>query len=450
MKHVFQSVQSWWFATLTPTRAPLTTLAQRENMRKRRLFSLMLCIVLLVCLVYILCAGVFTSIAHQTLFYALEVTFILLALWFNRQDHLPIACVTFYVCYGASTLLAEQAPSLADPHLLLWTCFLMTTFLVSLGFFARAWIIFLSAVLENLLFFWYLLFFNRDLTSLLFSHTQLPHALFYLSLLIYMSAILGIFYAAMTKRAVIQADRAIMLEQAHQANLEAYATLEAANTTAQEQALIDGLTGLPNHSAIIKQMEAELLLCQATQRDCVIIFVDVDRFKSINDTWGHAAGDTVLHTVGQRLRGGLRKNDYIGRYGGEEFAILLSNIGQSQAFELAERLRLAIAEAPCLWQRDETQPVTPIPLTASFGLAAFPLDGLTARELLNTADAAMYTAKHTGRNRVCLPDEVDAALLTEGMNTQPPQYTDQSTLQTISAMATFHDQDTQEHANRMI
>jgi HD-GYP domain-containing protein (c-di-GMP phosphodiesterase class II) len=119
---------------------------------------------------------------------------------------------------------------------------------------------------------------------------------------------------------------------------------------------------------------------------------------------------------------------------------------QSQGFELAERLRISIAEAPCLWQREESQPVISIPITASFGLAAYPLDGLTARELLDTADAAMYIAKSTGRNRVCLPDEADMDLL-KGDKTQ---YTEQSVLQTISTMATFHDQGTQAHANRMV
>jgi len=94
--------------------------------------------------------------------------------------------------------------------------------------------------------------------------------------------------------------------------------------------------------------------------------------------------------------------------------------------------------------------VTSIPLTASFGLAAYPLDGLTARELLDTADAAMYTAKHTGRNRVCLPDEVDVALLKKSKSKQLLQYTEQNVLQTISTMATFHDEETQLHANRMI
>jgi len=219
----------------------------------------------------------------------------------------------------------------------------------------------------------------------------------------------------------------------------------------KQAALTDPLTGLPNHGAIIEHIETELQQCQSSQRDCAIIFADVDHFKHINDTWGHAAGDAALCAVGHRLREGIRKGDYIGRYGGEEFAILLSDIDQSEAFDLAERLRCSIAEEPCLWQQAGTQSVVPIPLTASFGLATYPLDGLSARELLDMADTAMYTAKHTGRNRVCLPgDEMDMASLKQDENQLLPEYSEQSVLQTISTMAAFHDPETQAHANRMI
>lgn len=450
MNNAYRSFLSWWFATMTPVCTPLTTLAQREDMRKRRLFSLMLSSALIVCLGYIACAGVITSFVRQIPIYGLELVLILFALWLNRRGYLKLASVTFYFCYGLTTLMAAQTTSLTDPHLLLWTCFLMTTFLVSLGFFVPAWIIFLSALIENLLFFWDLLIINRVQISLLLSSSELQHALLYLCLLIYASAFLGIFYAITTKRAVIQADRAVELEQAHRAISEAYVNLEAANSTIRMQALTDGLTGLPNHGAIIERIEAEIVYCQATQCNCSIIFVDIDHFKSINDTWGHAAGDAALYEVGQRLCVGVRRDDCTGRYGGEEFAILLSNIDQLGAIELAERLRCSIADTPCLWQKEGTQVVTPIPLTASFGLATYPFDGLIARELLDMADAAMYTAKHTGRNRVCLPNEANIVPLKEDRNQQFSQYSEQSVLRTILAMATFHDQKTQAHMNRMI
>ena len=181
-------------------------------------------------------------------------------------------------------------------------------------------------------------------------------------------------------------------------------TLSIANAHLSSLATTDPLTGLPNHRDIMDHIDREIKQCQATQRNCAIIFVDVDHFKCINDTWGHGAGDEVLHFVGQQLRACVRLEDYVGRYGGEEFAILLTDIEQHEAFELAERLRDAIAIQPYTWQIDENQAVA-IPVTASFGLAVYPLDGITRKDLIDRADAAMYVAKHGGRNRVCLPDE---------------------------------------------
>ncbi len=449
MKHIIQKFWSWWLTTMTPAYTPLATLVQREYMRKRRLFSLMLLVALIISLGYIVYAGV-TAFVEQIPICSLGAVIILVALWLNRQGYLKLANVIFYCGSGFTTLVGAQTTALADPLILVWTCFLMTIFPICMGFFVPAWMIFLGAVVENVLFFWYLLVANRVQISQLLSHSEQQHALIYLCILIYASAFLGILYAVTTKRAVIQADRAVDLEKAHKIISNAYISLEEAHTVIQMQALTDGLTGLPNHGAIIEQIEAELLHCQATQSNCAIIFADIDHFKSINDTWGHAAGDTALYAVGQRLREGIRKNDSIGRYGGEEFAILLTNIEQAEALELSERLRCTIADTPCLWQKENTHSVIQIPLTASFGLAAYPLDGATARELLDTADAAMYTAKHTGRNRVCLPDEVDVALLKESKSKQLPQYTEHSILQTISTMATFHDEETQAHANRMI
>src|SRR5579859_2065833 len=99
MNHVFQTVRSWWFATMTPAGSPMTTLAQRENMRKRRLFSLMPLFALILCLGYLgylVCSGTITSFAFQIPIYSLQIVFMLLALWLNRQGYLKIASVTFY------------------------------------------------------------------------------------------------------------------------------------------------------------------------------------------------------------------------------------------------------------------------------------------------------------------------------------------------------------------
>jgi diguanylate cyclase (GGDEF)-like protein len=222
----------------------------------------------------------------------------------------------------------------------------------------------------------------------------------------------------------------------------------------QEQTITaktDPLTGLLNHRAIIQKLEEELVSCRTTQRTCAVIFVDVDHFKHINDTWGHGAGDAALWTIGQRLHESIRKGDFVGRYGGEEFIILLSETNQQETFELAERVRCTIADSACLWQPEENQSVISIPLTASFGLAVYPHDGLTKKELLIMADSAMYTAKHTGRNRVCLPRRKSTPLLTIDRNEQLlSQQPEDTMLQTLSTVAAFRDQATQAHADRMI
>ncbi|HEV2654443.1 MAG TPA: diguanylate cyclase, partial [Ktedonobacteraceae bacterium] len=155
--------------------------------------------------------------------------------------------------------------------------------------------------------------------------------------------------------------------------------------------------------------------------------------------------DAVLCMVGQRLRDGVRKDDTVGRYGGEEFAILLTDIEQIEAVELAERLRCLLADSPCMWKQDEA--LIAIPITASFGVATYPLDGTTSKELIERADAAMYAAKQAGRNRVCLPDEED--LVAQDLSISQQMTLETRTVQVLSTVAALHDQCTHTHALRM-
>ncbi len=108
-------------------------------------------------------------------------------------------------------------------------------------------------------------------------------------------------------------------------------------------AVTDAITGLPNHRAVISRIEEEVSRCLRTQSSCAVVFVDLDHFKRINDTWGHRAGDAILYEVSQRLRTTLRLEDFVGRYGGEEFAIVLPASTLETAYQAAERLRVAVA-----------------------------------------------------------------------------------------------------------
>ncbi len=192
-------------------------------------------------------------------------------------------------------------------------------------------------------------------------------------------------------------------------------------------AITDAITGLPNHRAIMSLVDEEIARCRETTGEqvsgadvptCAVLFVDIDHFKRINDTWGHQAGDAILHEISQRLRATLRLEDYVGRYGGEEFAIVLTDVALNAALEIGERLRSAIASQPCLLVAGNTCDIgmeaatnptlVSIPVTASIGVALHGLHGWTREALIEAADRAMYQAKHGGRNRVCLADVPDA------------------------------------------
>ena len=234
------------------------------------------------------------------------------------------------------------------------------------------------------------------------------------------------------------------LQSQHEALNKAHAQLEALATT-------DPLTSLPNHRMIMKKIEEELALCSSTQEACAILFIDIDHFKRINDTWGHQAGDTILREVASRLRNALRQSDFVGRYGGEEFAVVLTNIDLSEAEVIAERLRLALNAHPCTWTTDEES--IDIAVTGSIGVAVYSQHGMTRETLIEAADRAMYHAKHNGRNRVC--SVVEEGILGQNISLSLPTAdmlpsTDGIAVQALTAVARVHDRGTSSHAQRMV
>jgi two-component system, cell cycle response regulator len=160
------------------------------------------------------------------------------------------------------------------------------------------------------------------------------------------------------------------------------------------KAMIDGLSGLWNRAYLDARLEAEMSLALRTGRPIACIMLDVDKFKMVNDRFGHPFGDEVLRMVATTLGNGCRAEDIVCRYGGEEFAVLLPNTPAQAAVELAERLRIAIESEPFQFKN------TPVKVTASFGVAGLRTDD--PRSIIEAADAALYVAKHSGRNRVCI------------------------------------------------
>lgn len=162
-----------------------------------------------------------------------------------------------------------------------------------------------------------------------------------------------------------------------------------------EMAMHDSLTGLYNHRLLIELLERELATGRRKAQPVSFCMADIDHFKVLNDRYGHQAGDQVLQEVSRLLTHGLRKSDPVGRYGGEEFGIVLGGCSPDKASALCERLRATI----------ESNPFTvlgqSVKVTVSLGLAhADPTEDVSETDLIRRADQALYRAKELGRNRL--------------------------------------------------
>jgi len=167
----------------------------------------------------------------------------------------------------------------------------------------------------------------------------------------------------------------------------------------REQATHDALTGTQNRGAILEGLDRELARARRERSTVGIVIADLDHFKRVNDTHGHQVGDAVLREVAQRMGSVLRGHDLLGRYGGEEFLILLPGCGLKESWEVAERVRRGVAERPI------TTPAGSINLTLSLGTAAtISGDFRESDALIQVADEALYRAKRGGRNRTEMAD----------------------------------------------
>ena len=162
----------------------------------------------------------------------------------------------------------------------------------------------------------------------------------------------------------------------------------------REQTIRDPLTGLFNRRFLDESLERELSRAKRDKLPLSLLMIDIDRFKSLNDTYGHQAGDAVIKCLGKLIRDGARSADLPCRYGGEEFLLVLPHMTLATAAERAEQWRLAFAEQKVVFGE--------ISLSATFsvGVAAYPDHGDSSELLIRAADQALYTAKHSGRNQV--------------------------------------------------
>ncbi len=170
----------------------------------------------------------------------------------------------------------------------------------------------------------------------------------------------------------------------------------------RHQAYHDALTGLPNRASFAERLDATLAQASRHQRRCALLFIDLDRFKVVNDSLGHPAGDELLKEVAGRLRRTLRAGDQLFRMGGDEFCLIQAEIAAPADAERAAQ-RVIDAMKPPPWIDGHA-----VAIGATVGIAIFPGDGLSGADLLKHADVALYVAKDSGRGRHAFYDTVSA------------------------------------------
>ena len=198
-----------------------------------------------------------------------------------------------------------------------------------------------------------------------------------------------------TKKQITKDDIRMLIMLANQAGLAVENSQLYEKTVTRAHS--DFLTELWNHGYFQFLLQSELEKAKATKSPLTLIMIDIDFFKIYNDTLGHQAGDKALRELAQLLKNQSRKMDYICRYGGEEFTIILPQTEKKEAFLIAERLRQDIAKYN--FTNEEVLPQKE--LTVSIGLASFPEDGQSPSELINASDKSLYQAKHQGKNNTC-------------------------------------------------
>jgi len=199
-----------------------------------------------------------------------------------------------------------------------------------------------------------------------------------------------------TKEPITKDDIMILTMLANQAGLAIQNSRLYESTVTRAHS--DSLTELWNHGYFQYLLQDEVEKAKAMKSALSMLMLDIDDFKSLNDMFGHQAGDRILKELAQFLKNRSRKMDYVCRYGGEEFTIILPQADKDEAFAIAEHLRLEIEKHPFI---QHISPESEKRLTVSIGIASFPRNGCTPSELISASDRALYQAKRKGKNTTC-------------------------------------------------
>lgn len=197
---------------------------------------------------------------------------------------------------------------------------------------------------------------------------------------------IALFVLVLVRQLLVLSENEVLCRQLRQLN----ASLEQSNAQLRALATTDAMTRLANHRAMQDRLREEVARSRRTAQPFALLLIDVDHFKSLNDQFGHPAGDAVLRQVAEMIRDGVRTGDLPARYGGEEFAVVCPLATAERVVTLAERLRAAIA----------AHAFGPRAVTVSIGVSGTDVVGLDVDGLIRSADQALYASKHDGRNRV--------------------------------------------------
>lgn len=242
---------------------------------------------------------------------------------------------------------------------------------------------------------------GRDIGLFPYKELQKPIKSLYGRLLIAKDTCIGAFFLASFKTdAFTEYHRNYLLETLmNQISMVAFNSL--LYRTIEDLARTDGLTGLLNHRTFMEKLSEEYRRIERDMRPFSILLMDIDKFKNVNDTYGHPVGDIALKAVAKVLTDTGRGSDFVARYGGEEFAIGMVDTNIKGAMQMAERVRKLVEKT--VVARVGGKDLT---VTVSIGVSSFPEDTKNKAELVTLADNALYQAKRSGRNRVCLHRDV--------------------------------------------
>ena len=245
---------------------------------------------------------------------------------------------------------------------------------------------------------------GRDIGLFPFKELQKPIKSLYGRLLIAKDDFIGVFFLASLKTdAFTEYHRDSLLDTLmNQISMVAYNSLLYQRI--EDLARTDGLTGLLNHRTFMEKLSEEYRRIERDMRPFSILLMDIDKFKNVNDTYGHPVGDIALKAVARVLKDTGRGSDFVARYGGEEFAIGMVDTNIKGALQTAERVRKLVEKTAAARVGGKD-----LMVTVSIGVSSFPEDTKNKAELVTLADNALYQAKRSGRNRVCLHRDVKDA-----------------------------------------